>query len=211
MPHHYIFDVDYTLYPLGHPFGKDVFTLINTYIGELIGKTGTEVQTEFTEIRKAQERPLQYFSKTYNVPLEKICQYPTMYDYKKLMPCKRTQTLLKNLTGHKHTYTDGVKIHAEKTLAALKIEDTFTHLFGIEAGGHLFKKAHQNFAHILQKLETQGHACTFIEDNVANLKPAKASGMRTILLTHSDQDVPDWVDETAPNLPTWLQTELTRV
>lgn len=209
--HHYIFDVDHTLYPLGHPFGETLSPTGRQHLMDLTQKSFEHIQEEMALIRQEKRPLIKEVSKRYNISIEDIISYTNNLDYTQLQPDLTLNQLIKELVGIKHVYTDGVKNHAEKAVHALGLEGTFEHLFGVEIGEYYYKDSVADFSHILTSISAEGKNCTFVEDKAANLKPAKASGMRTILLTNSDENIPEWVDETAPNLPTWLRSKLARV
>ena len=210
MTHHYIFDVDETLYPSHHPFAKTIGTIGWDYLASLMDYDADEARKIIENMRKTKQPVIQKLWDDHNIPIAEIIRYPEKLDYTQFESDELLRDQLHQLNGLKHIYTDGVQTHAQNVVTALGLTHVFENLFSTETANYYYKDSVNDFNHILTHIQTEGKSCTFVEDKVSNLKPAKASGMLTIWLTQSDENIPEWVDETAPNLPTWLQTELER-
>ena len=95
---------------------------------------------------------------------------------------RATTHLLAGLRGRKILFSNGPARYARNLLRAMRIEHHFDTLYAIE---HLkFRPKPQTAAYLklLTDLRVSPGQCILVEDTAANLKPAKALGMKTVWL-----------------------------
>jgi putative hydrolase of the HAD superfamily len=89
---------------------------------------------------------------------------------------------LEEVTSRKIIFTNSDAAHANRILDALGIRDLFEKIFDIEAMGFIPKPNQEAYAAVLQYAAVQPSECLLIDDMTRNLKPARALGMRTVLI-----------------------------
>jgi putative hydrolase of the HAD superfamily len=89
---------------------------------------------------------------------------------------------LETIQSRKLIFTNSDAGHANRILDALGIRDLFEKIFDIEAMNFIPKPNPESYSAVLSYLQTEPAACLLIDDMERNLRPAKALGMRTILI-----------------------------
>jgi putative hydrolase of the HAD superfamily len=85
-------------------------------------------------------------------------------------------------------YTNATAEYARRVLGVLGASDHFEDVIGIEDVGLLNKPYQEAYERVLVRLDAWGPECIMVEDSARNLRPAKALGMRTVLIDAP----PDW-------------------
>jgi putative hydrolase of the HAD superfamily len=100
---------------------------------------------------------------------------------------RATGHLLDRLPGRKVLFSNAPAHYARAILRAMKVEHRFSAVFTIE--NLRFRPKPQTAAYIglLAELGVPAADCILVEDTVANLKPAKALGMKTVWLSRSSR------------------------
>jgi putative hydrolase of the HAD superfamily len=89
---------------------------------------------------------------------------------------------LEEVEARKIVFTNSDEAHATRILDALGIRDLFEKIFDIEAMGFVPKPNPEAYKGVLSYAKVSPRECLLIDDMSRNLKPAKALGMRTILI-----------------------------
>ena len=89
---------------------------------------------------------------------------------------------LEEITSRKIIFTNSDEAHATRILDALGIRDLFEKIFDIEAMGFIPKPNPEAYQAVLNYAGVSPEECLLIDDMERNLKPAKALGMRTVLI-----------------------------
>ena len=101
---------------------------------------------------------------------------------------------LQDLPWRKVVFTNSSRAHSRRALAALGIEEHFERVIDIRETGYIGKPDERAYRYVLAVLETQPEGCVLIDDSPANLLPAKALGMTTVLVGQEDDaDCADYV------------------
>jgi putative hydrolase of the HAD superfamily len=82
----------------------------------------------------------------------------------------------------KAIYTNATSEYGWRVMGALKVADRFERVVGIEEVGLRNKPRLDAFEQALALLGADGRQCIMVEDSARNLQPAKALGLRTILV-----------------------------
>ena len=93
----------------------------------------------------------------------------------------------------KAIYTNATSEYGWRVMNALKVADRFEQVIGIEEVGLRNKPRLDAFQHALELLGAQGHECIMVEDTARNLRPAKALGLKTILVKGEPEEHVDFV------------------
>jgi putative hydrolase of the HAD superfamily len=89
---------------------------------------------------------------------------------------------LARLPGRKLVFTNGSAWHAERVLRKLEIHDQFEGVFHAEAANLISKPDPRAFKALIDAHAVTPRTTAFFEDRAANLEPAAALGMTTILI-----------------------------
>lgn len=90
--------------------------------------------------------------------------------------------MLSTIDQDKVVFTNASREHAERVLGALGVRRHFSRIVDIRDMDYESKPQPSAYRRILKLLEVQPEECLLVEDNIRNLKPAKALGMTTILV-----------------------------
>lgn len=136
--------------------------------------------------------------------------YVHQLDYHALLhPDPELRQALISLPQTKYVFTNASAEHAHNVLAALRLTDVFQGVIDIVAMGYANKPEATAYAFALEFVGAPAEACLMADDRVANLLPAAALGMTTVLVGDGDSiNVDISVDRLAhlPNaLPQLLQ------
>lgn len=104
----------------------------------------------------------------------------TVADY--IAPDPRLHQVLQNIPLKKVIMTNADVPHAERVLAQLGIADQFSGIFDIVFMQYECKPAPAAYEGVLRELGVRGDECVLVEDSARNLPPARALGIRTIML-----------------------------
>lgn len=87
------------------------------------------------------------------------------------------------LPGRRIIHTNGARAHAIRVLNRLGIAHLFEAVFAIEDAGLVAKPRPEATERLMTGLAIDPIRALMVEDNPANLHPAKAAGLRTVWLT----------------------------
>jgi len=94
----------------------------------------------------------------------------------------RLGAVLAALAQTKIVFTNASREHAERVLALLDIRQHFDRIVDVRDVGYICKPAPSAYQTICDLIEASPNECLLVEDNIRNLKPAKALGMVTVLV-----------------------------
>jgi len=92
------------------------------------------------------------------------------------------KTVLRRLPGRKIVFSNAPRAYIETVLATIGIRREFAAIAGIEALGFQPKPAVAAYRRLLHRFRLDPRRCVMVDDNAANLAPAKRLGMRTVLV-----------------------------
>ena len=105
-------------------------------------------------------------------------------------------TLLKRLPGKKIIFSNAPRAYTFAVLDIIGIRHLFSAIYTVESLRFYPKPSMQAFRRLLSRERLNPRQCIFVEDTVANLKPAKKLGMKTVWVTrqlcgstHVDQKI----------------------
>lgn len=105
-----------------------------------------------------------------------------------LQPVAGAAAVLAALPGRKAVFSNGPAFYVQALVEALALRDHFEAVFGTEDFGWLYKPAPQAYLNVCTALGVRTQDCVLVDDSAANLRAAKALGMRTVWFgsrTHS--------------------------
>jgi len=99
-----------------------------------------------------------------------------------LQPNPELAAVLATLPHRKAVFTNATSKHARNVLSALGVLAYFERLIGVEEVGYIPKPQPAAYERCLALLDVPACRCLFIEDSAVNLPPARALGMKTVLI-----------------------------
>jgi putative hydrolase of the HAD superfamily len=92
------------------------------------------------------------------------------------------------LPWRKVVFTNSSRAHSARALAALGVEQHFERVIDIKETGYIGKPDERAYSYVLAVLKARAEECVFIDDSPANLRPARALGMTTVLVGQEDEE-----------------------
>jgi putative hydrolase of the HAD superfamily len=117
-----------------------------------------------------------------------------------LLPDAELGAVLEALPGRRLVFTNASRAHAARVLARLGIAPAFAAVVSLEDLGYVGKPAPQAYALALARAGADAASATLVEDNRANLAPAKRLGMRTVWVTDAAAARDGVVDHVIPRV-----------
>ncbi|MCL6614715.1 MAG: pyrimidine 5'-nucleotidase [Firmicutes bacterium] len=124
--------------------------------------------------------PRAYIDYVYDVDLDRF-----------LRPDPALSAMLGRLPWPKAVFSNSPAAQVARVLAALGLGDRFDRIFGLEFANYVGKPDPMVYRRVLAALGLPGEICVMIDDYAANLAPASALGMTTVLL---GRDEAPWID-----------------
>ena len=183
MLHYGLFDLDNTLYPAATGLWPAIGARINLYLTERLGLPAAEASA-------LRQRYLAAFGTTLNGLRQDYAIDP--HDYLAfvhdlplahyLAPAPAIDAMLSRLPVTKVIFTNADAAHAQRVLHCLGLSHHFVQVIDIYALDFINKPDPRAYRRALAQLSAAPAECLFVEDTPANLPPAHALGMRTVLL-----------------------------
>jgi len=130
-----------------------------------------------------------------------------------LAPDLMVDALLRQLPQEKWVFTNAPGEYARRVLETLGVAGHFRRVFDIRFLGFVGKPEPAAYQRVLEAIGARGEECIMVEDSAANLAPARALGMTTVLVSPDGWTPEPWVDVTLLDLvglPAALQLKLKR-
>lgn len=210
----WVFDLDNTLYPAA-----------SNLFGQIDGRITDFVASALKLDREAARALQKRYYRTYGTTLRGLMiehqleaaaylDHVHQIDLSGVPENPDLAGVLGRLPGRKLIYTNGTAGHAERVCRRLGVWDRFEGVFDIVAAGYVPKPAPAPYAAFLACHGVRPEAAIMVEDIPANLGPAAALGMTTVLV-HGTVEVPgahgDHVHHQAVDLTAWLGTVAARL
>lgn len=178
----WIFDLDYTLYPVAARVFEQIDQRMGLFIEGLLG-------CDHAEARRIQKM---YFH-DHGTTLAGLMHYHAIdpheflgfvhdIDMTTLAEAPRLEEKLLALPGRRLIFTNGDAPYAGKVLDRLGIAHCFEGMWDIHAMEYRPKPEPSAYAGMIAALGVDPERAVFVEDSARNLSPAKALGMQTVWL-----------------------------
>ena len=190
-----VFDLDDTIYPRGSGLMQEVGRRIQLWLCNHVGLAWEDAATMRRDYFLRYGTTLgglialhdvdthEYLGFVHDVPVDEyLASNPAL------------ATMLDGIPLRKAIYTNGTSAHGWRVLRALQVSDRFERVIGIEEVSLRNKANSDAYEHVLALLGARGPECIMIEDTVHNLRPAKALGLTTVLVTADGSDGPPGED-----------------
>ncbi|HBY95440.1 MAG: pyrimidine 5'-nucleotidase [Ardenticatenaceae bacterium] len=202
MIQHILFDLDNTLYPPSTGLMAAVDRRIARYFARELGlrlPEAEQLRADYcwqyssctTGVLRGARLDLDAFlTDVHAIPVE----------HHLLAPNPALAAMLKQLQLVKWIFTNAPAEYARRVLDALGVMGHFRGIFDIRFLGFVGKPEPAAYERVLAAIGARGEECAMVEDSVANLAPAAALGMTTVLVTAGGGVPEPWVDVTASDL-----------
>jgi len=186
---HWVFDLDNTLYSAQ----CGLFHQIDRRMGEFIAGL---LDLAYEDARRLQK---EYFH-TYGTTLWGLMDHhqvdPSAYlefvhdiDLTVIAPDRALDAALARLPGIKIIFTNADRPHAEQVIGRLGVARHFAAIFDIHDAGYVPKPAPETYDRFVARHGIAPERSVLFEDTAANLMPAAALGMTTVLVTPGEEGV----------------------
>jgi len=205
----WVFDLDNTLYPVESQFMRLIEKRINDYVVRTSGLPADEalvMQKSFLHdygtslaglMTRYQIDPYHFLAEVHDVPLDVLA------------PDQALRLGLERLNGRRVIFTNGSSVHAHRVMDKLGLTDLFDGVFALEDADLIPKPDPRTFETMLTKFGIDPTTACFFEDTPQNLAPAKAIGMKTVLVGPKAFSAEgDYIDYRAASLAPFLATAI---
>ena len=188
-----LFDLDETLYPRDAGLMQEIGARILRYMVERMGFTPEEAETKRRYYYHKYGTSLRGLMAEETVDSEDYLRFVHDVDITRFIGSNpELNAMLRRIPLAKVVFTNATQEHARRVLDALGIADHFQFVVDVRAMGYASKPDPQAYRHILDAIGARAEECIIVEDTPRNLLPAKAMGMKTILVDHQECDQVDY-------------------
>jgi putative hydrolase of the HAD superfamily len=189
-----IFDLDDTLYPRGTGPLREVGRRIQQWLSERMGLDPAEATVLRRQYAERYGTTLGGLVAEHDVDVDEYLFY--VHDLpvdQYVRPSPALAAMLRRIPLRKVIYTNATTEYSQRVTKALGVADCFEHIVGIEEVGLRNKPYPDAFECALELLDARGPESVMVEDTARNLMPAKAFGVRTVLVDGEPADFIDYV------------------
>jgi len=187
----YLFDLDDTLYCPSLGILKQVESRMHRFIANALSLPLPEATLLSNQYYKTYGGTVKGLVKHHNINRDEFIHYCHDIDMTALKVQPDIINHINQLSGRKIIYTNSPKHYATKILTELDLLDSFDTIFSLEDANYELKPHNSSYQQLCQKHAVDSHKTVFFDDQLRNLKPAKALGMTTVWLSGSEQVVHD--------------------
>ncbi len=203
----WVFDLDNTLYPAASSLFPQIEQRIVEFVSTALALDAEAARALQKHYHRTYGATLRGLMVEHQVEAAAFLDHVHRIDLSSMTANLALAGVLGRLPGRKLIYTNGSAWHAERVCRQLGVWERFEAVFDIVAAGYLPKPAPAAYAAFLACHGVRPEAAIMVEDMPANLGPAAALGMVTVLV-HGTVTVPgdhgDHIHHQAPDLTDWL-------
>ncbi len=208
-PDAWLFDLDNTLYVPQTGLFEQVRARIGLYLREVLGFAEDEGQRMQLRYRAEHGSTLAGLMREYHADPYDFLEFVHDVDYTVVKHDEILASALRALPGRKFIFTNGTAAHARKVTDRLDITDLFLGVFDIADADFVPKPNPAPYGAVVERYGLAPGQTALVEDMPQNLKPAKALGMLTVLVTGTTQtDGSEGADAVTDNLARWLMERI---
>jgi len=200
----WLFDLDNTLY--SHTSGfMDIFVeQLRRVAANHLGVSIEEMQQVRETLISRYGVPFKGYRKDYNMDMDKYIEEAFDLDLSLLKPCPKTRKIIQKIPGKKVIFSNSPALHVHRVLKHLGLDDLFEEVFDVTQVDFEVKPGQVFYDYVLDKLQVPAEKCAMVEDSAKNLEPARAMGMTTILVNHTEEKQQPHVQYQYDTLLDWL-------
>ena len=189
------FDLDNTLYPLSNGLWEIIDDRIQEYVARTLHLSRDDARRLQKQYWRKYGTTLAGLMAEHGVDPGAYLAFVHNFDVSPYIGANpRLRALLAALPQHKLIFTNASSDHARNVLRVLGVEDCFDEVIGVEDVDYIPKPDPRAYEKCREKTGVDPEKSMFIDDLPENLKPAKAMGMVTVLVTQGKRRNFDFVD-----------------
>ncbi|MDX2319665.1 MAG: pyrimidine 5'-nucleotidase [Moritella sp.] len=185
----YLFDLDDTLYCPSLGILKQVESRMHRFIANALSLPLPEATLLSNQYYKRYGGTVKGLVKHHNISRDDFIHYCHDVDMAALKVQPNIVGQINQLSGRKIIYTNSPKHYAKKVLTELALIDSFDDIFSLEDANYELKPHNLSYQQLCKTHAINSHKTVFFDDQLRNLKPAKALGMTTVWLSGSEQAI----------------------
>ncbi|MEO9970998.1 MAG: pyrimidine 5'-nucleotidase [Hyphomonadaceae bacterium] len=193
----WVFDLDNTLYPASCNLFAQIDQRITRFVADLLDLSDEQARALQKQYYADHGTTLNGLMIHYDLDPAAFLAFVHDIDHSPLPVSARLRQAIARLPGRKFVLTNGSHGHAVGVTRAMKLDDLFDGMFGIEDMNYQPKPHGGAYDAFLSKFGVDPAGAVFFEDLARNLEPAHAMGFATVLV-YSDKD---WSHEPAAARP----------
>jgi len=200
----WLFDLDNTLY--SHTSG-----FMDIFVEQLRRVAANHLGVSIEEMQRVRETlisrygvPFKGYRQDYNMDMDKYIEEAFDLDLSLLEPCPKTREIIQKIPGKKVIFSNSPALHVHRVLKHLGLDDLFEEVFDVTQVDFEVKPGQIFYDYVLEKLQVPAEKCAMVEDSAKNLEPARAMGMTTILVNHTEEKQHPHVQYQYDTLLDWL-------
>ncbi len=201
----WVFDLDHTLYPPENRLFDQIEMKMTNYIIDLLGIDAASANILRNKYWTAYGTTLAGLMREYDIDPDPFLWDVHQIDFSVITPNPALGAAIDALPGRKIIYTNGTIPYANNVLNALEITPAFDAIYGVESAGYWPKPELQSFETVFRRDQTKTAYAAMFEDDVRNLAVPKNLGMRTVLVSPSNENVTAHVDFVTSDLTAFLR------
>lgn len=191
----WVFDLDNTLYPASCRLFDQVDERMGQFISDFL-------KVDRTEARLVQKKYFHQYGTTlrglmleHNLNPDAFLDYVHDIDHSPVPADPALAQALEALPGRKVIFTNGTVAHAENVLARLGCADHFEDIFDIVHSDYLPKPQLEPYRKFIAQTGVRPEKAAMFEDIARNLEVPASLGMKTVLVTSSDNEDGNLINE----------------
>jgi putative hydrolase of the HAD superfamily len=194
MIHYILFDLDETLYPTSAGLMREISARMSEFMITRVGVPPSDVEQQRRDYWERYGTTLRGLYIERHIDPQAFLEFVHDVRIEKYLHAdSRLDAMLARLPQTKSIFTNAPADYAWRVLRVLGVAKHFTDIFDINFIGYQSKPTQLAYAKVIAALPVSADECVMIDDTPRNLAPAKALGMRTVLL-HRAGDRPDSTD-----------------
>ncbi|MBN2232639.1 MAG: pyrimidine 5'-nucleotidase [Deltaproteobacteria bacterium] len=183
MSDYFLFDLDNTLYPRDCGLFDRVDALINDYLETVVGIPPERVDYLRRDYFARYGTTLSGLMRHHGVEPDHYLDYVHAVPVAEIIPPDPViNEALAALPGRKYIFSNASRRHCERVLAHLGIATHFEEIFDIIHFDYRPKPEPGVYRQVIGRVGGAGCKGVMVDDLVANLRPARAAGLKTILV-----------------------------
>ncbi len=207
---HWVFDLDNTLYSAQCQLFHQIDRRMGEYIAGLLGLAYEDARRLQKKYFHAYGTTLRGLMNHHQVEPSNYLQFVHDIDLSAIAPDQALDSALARLPGIKVIFTNANRAHAEQVIRLLGIGRHFAAIFDIQDADYVPKPEPETYDRLIARHGIAPERSVLFEDSAANLKPAAALGMTTVLVTPGEEGVVndasgDHVHHVTDDLAGWLE------
>jgi putative hydrolase of the HAD superfamily len=194
----WVFDLDNTLYPATCNLFHQIDRRMGEYIARLFGLDAAAARKIQKDYFRTYGTTLRGLMVNHRVDPRAYLDFVHDIDLAVMDPAPLLDAALGSLEGRKVIFTNASRAHAEAVIRRLGIDRHFDAIFDIHDALYVPKPEEETYDRFIAAHGIVPEGAVLFEDTAANLAPAHARGMATVLIRPGEDGVVN--DDAAPHV-----------